>query len=147
MNKLLILLSTILVVKLSGAISLGDTLNETVAAQKNTTTSALKLVEKKSTSSKFQSTSADGKAVITYLVNNKSNKVYSISWQDSKATNLQEILGSTYYAKFAASKTKKRIPFRGVNFDDNDLVVTQFGSMLSGVQGAASVKSLAPEEE
>jgi hypothetical protein len=146
MNKLLILLSTVLLVNLSGAISLGDTLTETVAAQKSTTTSALKLVEKKTTFSKFQSTSADGKAVTTYLVNNKTNQVYSISWRDAKAANLQEILGSKYYAEFAASPTKKRIPFRSTRYDDNDLTVTQSGSMLSGIQGTTSVKSLAPQE-
>jgi|GEM_PF-4195669 len=142
MNKLLILLSAALLVQISGAISLGDTMNQTIAAQTNTTTSVTKLIATTSKSSTFETTSATGKMIL--LVNNKTNKVYSISWQDNQAANLQEILGK-YYPEFQNAGTKKRFPLRGITVNDGDLTFTQFGSML-GIQGTTTIRSLAPQE-
>ena len=143
MNKLLILLSAALLVQISGAISLGDTMNQGIAAQTNTSTSVTKLTDVKSKYSTFVTTSATGNT--TFLVNNKTNKVYSISWQDNQAADLQEILGK-YYPEFQNAKTKKRFPLRAITVDDGDLTFSQSGSMLSGIQGTTTIRSLAPQE-
>lgn len=143
MNKLLILLSAALLVQTSGAISLGDTMNQEIAAQTNTTTSVTKLIKANNKSSTFETTSATGK--MTFLVNNKSNKVYSISWQDNQAADLQEVLGK-YYPEFQNAGSKKRFPLRAIIVDDGDLTFTQSGSMLSGIKGTTTIRSLAPQE-
>ncbi|HLX52838.1 MAG TPA: DUF2844 domain-containing protein [Aquella sp.] len=143
MNKLLILLLAALLVQISSAISLGDTMNQEIAAQTNTATSVTKLTDVKSKYSTFVTTSATGNT--TFLVNNKTNKVYSISWQDNQAADLQAVLGK-YYPEFQNAGIKKRIPLRAITVDDGDLTFSQFGSMLSGVQGSTTVRSLAPQE-
>lgn len=143
MNKLLILISSVLLMHGACAVSLGDTMNQQVAAQTNTTTSVTKLLSSDSKSSTFISTSTQGS--MRFLVNNHTNKVYSISWQDKQAANLENVLGSSYYPEFNAAKTTAvRIPLRGIAVNDGNLSVSQFGSMLSGFQGVATVSSLAP---
>lgn len=144
MKKLLILLSGILLIQTSFAISLGDIMNQDVAVQMNTTTSATKLIASDNNSSMFQSISTEGN--IKFLVNSKTSRVYSISWQEKQAANLKEILGNAYYSEFqaAAKKPTIRVPLRGIVVDDGDLLVSQFGSMLSGFQGTATARGLAP---
>jgi hypothetical protein len=80
------------------------------------------------------------------MVNNRTHIVYSIIWDKKQANNLKDILGTTYYPKFeqASKNPSKRIPLRGIVIDDGNLTVSQFGSMLSGIHGIASVKSIAP---
>jgi hypothetical protein len=144
MNKLLILLSSVLLVQVSLAVSLGDTLNQKIAVQTNTTNSTMKLINSDNKSSTFISTSTQGN--MKFLVNNKTSKVYSISWHNNQAANFADILGNTYYPKFqtASKKPTIHVPLRGIMVDDGDLYVSQFGSMLSGFQGVATVSSLAP---
>ena len=145
MNKLLlVLLSNIALVQIVSAISLGDTMNQKIAAQVNTTTSTTKLITQNSKSSIFQNNSTHGS--MKFMVNNKTSRVYSISWQDKQAANLKEVLGNTYYPEFekAAKKPTMRVPLRGIRVDDGNLHVSQFGSMLSGVKGVATVDNLAP---
>ena len=143
-KPLLILLCNTALTQIACAISLGGTMNQKIAAQINTTTSATKLLTQNSKVSTFQNTSAHG--IMKFMVNNKTSRVYSISWQDKQAANLKEILGNTYYSEFqqAAKKPTLRVPLRGIMVDDGNLQVNQFGSMLSGIQGIATVNSLAP---
>jgi hypothetical protein len=141
MNKLLILLSGTFLFQVSVAISLGDTLNEEIASKANTSNSVTKLIKTSSKTLTFQSTSTHGK--IIYQVNKNTNQVYSIRWQDKKAFKPQDILGSKYFAEFQQAKKRKAL-LRGLEVNDGNLSFSQFGSMLSGIQGAAAVQSLTP---
>lgn len=145
MYKLLIALSTITMIGWASAISLGDKIDQQTAVQTNTVTSATKLVAQNNKTSTYQSTSSHGSTKM--LVNNSTKQVYSISWDDQQAVNLQDILGSTYYPEFkiAAKKPQMRIPRRAISIDDGNLSVHQFGSMSSGMHGTATVQNLAPQ--
>lgn len=145
MHKLLITLLVLGLVPLSFAISLGDTLNEQVAIQTNSTTITTKIITNSDKFSTFQTTSNHGQ--IKMLVNNRTHRIYSMTWDDTKSVSLPDILGSTYYPEFqeASKHPQMRIPRRAISIDNGDLMVHQFGSMLSGIHGTAIVKSLSPK--
>lgn len=126
------------------AVSLGDTLDNKNAAQTNSTSSVIKVVAANNKSTTFSETSSHGQT--SFLVNNNTHKVYSMTWKDKQGSNLKELLGNTYYSQFqiAAKNPKQHIPLRGISIDNGNLVVSQFGSMASGVYGTAMVRNLAP---
>lgn len=143
MNKLLILLSSAILVQVSSAISIGDTLNQNIAMQTNTPTSVTQLIKSDDNSLTFQKASPHSK--VKYLVNKKTNKVYSISWHTKQTMNAKDILGDKYYLEFQNASVKKLVRFRGISVGDGDLSFSQFGSMM-GMRGSASVHSLSPHE-
>lgn len=142
-NKLAYLfIASALVIGNSFALSLGDKLDTQVAM--TTSLQHTSLTEETSKYIVYRSISAN--STTQYKVNRSTHKIYGINWKNKEAMPIKDILGS-YYPEFKKSWQNRSNKFnhRYLYINDGDLYIEQFGSILSGFQGMATVKSLAPQ--
>ncbi len=146
MKKLLWLLILISISQTGLAIALGDTFDNKTFSENNTPTQTIKLIneDKNSKFLIYQITSSNSK--INISVNQNTNKIFAIAWNDKFAINFKDRLGN-YYSEFqkARKNPKQHLPLRSIAIDDGNLSVSQFGSMITGFHGSARVNNLAPK--